>query len=61
MVDEMYFVENGCIYENLQRAPKFLLVLTALFGRQQTYKIFEGPVLTWLTQFLSVGRRTLET
>ena len=32
----------GAFQDNLQRAPKFLLILTALFGHQPTYKNLRG-------------------
>ena len=51
------FAENGRILgKSLPRAPKFLLILTALFGHQPTYKNIRGNTAT-----RSSGLRSIAT
>jgi len=42
VVDKSFSVKMDAFWENLQRAPQFLLILTALFGHQPTYKNLRG-------------------
>jgi len=43
MIDEKFFGKNGCILGKFTKGTyKFLLILTALFGHQLTYKNLRG-------------------
>ena len=53
MVDETFFGKNGRILGKFTKGAKFLLILTALFQHQPTYKNLEGTLKPFETRCIN--------